>query len=551
MKVWSQVLILLMLAGLTYAIGIDSWVDKDEFLQIPKAAMAPSIDGLMDDIWFSCPVIKMDTYTSQDPVAPEGQDPSDYLDLTVEARMMWDADNLYFFGRVVDDQLLADGANAYENDSFELDFDLMNKADGATVTQYRWVYNEAAGNPGVTGEQLGWAELDFASHPEYDGSNELAIYPNGPFGTTFELAIPLANISTGLTAAAGTEFGLELQYNDRDNGARETMARWWGTDNAAWNTASLLGNAVLSPVEVDEILPAYSTPSPFSIDAELDDEWLAYPQYSQNVYCTDAVSGWDFEMLDSYWEDCYFTFRVAYDADNCYLYLRQYDDVNDVSNGTSYENDSFEVYWDGDNSKQESGFDDNDKQFRWVSDGGLDNFTNTEAVASVLPDGFIVEAAVPWTELNFEPLDGDVFGFEVQTNDNDTGARTDGGRWWSWNNGSWNSPALFGTAFFAGAIPSAVKTPGVAQAESFGLAQNYPNPFNPTTTIKYAVRAPEHVRLTVYDLMGHAVATLVDETKNVGSYEVTFDASNLASGNYFYKIETGDKVVTKKMTLVK
>jgi len=88
-------------------------------------------------------------------------------------------------------------------------------------------------------------------------------------------------------------------------------------------------------------------------------------------------------------------------------------------------------------------------------------------------------------------------------------------------------------------------------ANGFVLNQNYPNPFNPSTTISYSVATDAFVSLKVYDFLGKEVNTLINETKLAGIYEVTFDASNLPSGTYFYTLRTGDFVSTKKMMIVK
>jgi hypothetical protein len=88
---------------------------------------------------------------------------------------------------------------------------------------------------------------------------------------------------------------------------------------------------------------------------------------------------------------------------------------------------------------------------------------------------------------------------------------------------------------------------------TFKLAQNYPNPFNPTTTIRYEIPGGTygHTSLRVYDIMGREVATLVNETKEAGSYQVTFNASKLASGVYFYKLQAGNYTSVKKLLLLK
>ena len=83
------------------------------------------------------------------------------------------------------------------------------------------------------------------------------------------------------------------------------------------------------------------------------------------------------------------------------------------------------------------------------------------------------------------------------------------------------------------------------------LHQNYPNPFNPITTIKYEVPELSYVAIKVYDVLGKEMASLVKEEKPAGSYEVEFDASGLPSGVYFYKLQAGNFVETKKMVLMK
>jgi hypothetical protein len=87
--------------------------------------------------------------------------------------------------------------------------------------------------------------------------------------------------------------------------------------------------------------------------------------------------------------------------------------------------------------------------------------------------------------------------------------------------------------------------------KSYALAQNYPNPFNPSTSIKFNIPVKGFVKLIVFDITGREIAQLVNKDMNAGSYEYTFDASNIASGVYFYKITANDFVDTKKMILVK
>ena len=85
----------------------------------------------------------------------------------------------------------------------------------------------------------------------------------------------------------------------------------------------------------------------------------------------------------------------------------------------------------------------------------------------------------------------------------------------------------------------------------FILYQNFPNPFNPSTTISWQSPVAGYQTLNVYDILGNEVATLVNEYRNAGSYEIDFDASSLSSGIYFYKLNAGSFIQTKKMVLIK
>ncbi len=85
----------------------------------------------------------------------------------------------------------------------------------------------------------------------------------------------------------------------------------------------------------------------------------------------------------------------------------------------------------------------------------------------------------------------------------------------------------------------------------FSLSQNYPNPFNPRTVIKFQVASSSSIKIIVFDILGREVQTLVNEQLKPGTYEVDFVGSNFASGIYFYKLEAGEYVETRKMVLMK
>ena len=87
--------------------------------------------------------------------------------------------------------------------------------------------------------------------------------------------------------------------------------------------------------------------------------------------------------------------------------------------------------------------------------------------------------------------------------------------------------------------------------ETYELSQNYPNPFNPATNIQFQVPSLKFVKLIVYDMLGREVKTLINEIKSPGKYVVSFDASGLSSGVYFYKMTAGEFTNVKRMILIK
>ena len=114
--------------------------------------------------------------------------------------------------------------------------------------------------------------------------------------------------------------------------------------------------------------------------------------------------------------------------------------------------------------------------------------------------------------------------------------------------------ASIGTVFYVDDLSfsgTATSVTDKSNLNSFKLEQNYPNPFNPSTTISYNITKPENVQIKVYNVLGVEVASLVNEYQTAGKHSVRFNAENLSSGIYFYKIEAGSFSQIKKMTLLK
>jgi photosystem II stability/assembly factor-like uncharacterized protein len=143
-----------------------------------------------------------------------------------------------------------------------------------------------------------------------------------------------------------------------------------------------------------------------------------------------------------------------------------------------------------------------------------------------------------------------------------------GNSWHEENEGLWlwaGGPTCFGLSpdgfIYAGTwygvfkshpiMTSVVQSEQHSRPSHFVLSQNYPNPFNPSTTISFSISKQSQVSLKVYDVLGREVSILLDETKPMGSYSVQFNASTLPSGVYFYRLQAGEFVETKKTLVMK
>ncbi len=106
------------------------------------------------------------------------------------------------------------------------------------------------------------------------------------------------------------------------------------------------------------------------------------------------------------------------------------------------------------------------------------------------------------------------------------------------------------TYIYTNELPTDVKNDLII-SDNYILYQNFPNPFNPKTKIVYSIPSSNIVQVKLYDIMGREIKTLLNEFKQAGTYEVEFDANNLPSGVYFYRMISGDYSETKKMILLR
>lgn len=121
----------------------------------------------------------------------------------------------------------------------------------------------------------------------------------------------------------------------------------------------------------------------------------------------------------------------------------------------------------------------------------------------------------------------------------------------AFGNVNWASWTFLAEAGFLSNEPSSIKTRSSAQPVALDLFQNAPNPFNPATVMTFVVPSSGHVRLSVYNVAGQHVASVLDGHYEAGTHSVTFNAEGLASGLYIYRLQAGQQSVTRKMTLVR
>ena len=303
---------------------------------------------------------------------------------------------------------------------------------------------------------------------------------------------------------------------------------------------------------VDDVLIIPKTAVPPVIDGELDNIWLlstATPLQKFEGGSSDT---------DRVYADHSSFFRVLWDDNYFYLFVQVIDDELDASNrGEPWMNDCVELFLDGDNSKGTTYDGVNDVQWRWVY--GDDKLEQSQRISNGPGDfvfkktdeGYNLEVAIPKAQVEpYMPLKEDEeIGFEISNADRENGDRNDVRHWWTTDGNTWQNASLFGTAVLTGKVTSVKYEP--ALVKDYKLEQNYPNPFNPSTRITYALPKDDYVKLAVYDVLGNEVKVLVNQYQRAGLYTVDFNANNLASGVYFYKLNTQDVTLTRKMMLIK
>jgi hypothetical protein len=547
-KILLSVLGIVLLAGFVEAKVIDT------VYQVPKTTVAPVIDGRTDPVW------KTLDWNFQNSYANGTSLPDSWADLFGASKMMWDDEFVYGLFYAQDDILIDVHANAWERDAVEFYFDADHSRGlsfDAVDDQHINFRHEFQGVEADNIANMGWLTGSVTDGVEFailDDSTDM-------LGYWVEWKIPVDAFS--LAPIAGTQVGIEWQINDNDGTARDHISKWWllQGDNS-WQQPVLWGTALLDSRVVSTELVILKKPASaaIAIDGALDAIYKAGNPVTQNSHGNGSMVPTDFM-------DAFIRTHLLYDDEFLYGHYEVYDEMVVDEHANAWERDGVELYTDADNSKGEA-FDavndqhltfrhgfidveaDNVSQLGWLT-GTVSDGTEFKVIDTDM--GWNVEWKIPLDALGISPVEGTQIGLEIQQNDNDGTQRDHVTKWWLMSgDNSWQQPVLWGTAVLgpeAGAV-SVKERPNKAVTK-YSLDQNYPNPFNPSTKINFSILEPGMVSLKVYNLLGQEVATLVNEELNAGAFEVNFNAANLSSGTYFYKLQTENTSLTKKMIVLK
>lgn len=525
--------------------------NPDEPLPYPRALYPPEIDGEMDSIWYNAPRYPMH------PEILNYSAPDDWYDMSGEWRAMWDENNIYYLVEVRDDEFVV--GSDWNYDSFEIYFDSdyshRETYDGEDDVQFRFHKDDETGGITVYTNDQG---------PEYDVSGFVWAQAETDLGWMLEVAFPVEDIM--LDTYPGNVFGVEVQYNDNDSGTQtEHKLIAFGDDEQHWQNPSLFGAARMQEWKASDTLHVVKTKTTPRIDGDLDPVWQDVPV----IPATEYIS---FDKVENFYDLC-LTSRTMWDDDNLYYFITVWDDIFMRDGNGDYDDDGVELYSDGDFSGGDTYDMANDFQFaiRYDPDqliqeihltgnsaGTPVDLSHLEYAAQEFDAGLTLEIVFPMNVLQITPQVGNVYGIEIDYNDDDDGGIRDTKlKTYSNDDNTWQYPRLMRPAKLVDYASVHVNTAGIEKNPvTFALGQNYPNPFNPSTRIPYEIFRSGSVELDIFDTTGRCVRTLVNEFKSGGVYCIEWDGtekngSNVSSGIYFCVFTAGGTGLMQKLILVR
>jgi hypothetical protein len=579
--------LLFLLSLVLIASLVEAKLVKDSIYQIPKTKIAPVIDGQQDAIWKAIDWNGQRWYNVGDP--PSATSAADSgVGLSGLSKAMWDANNMYWLFYTIDDVIVDIPGNAnWNQDAVELYIDADN--NHATETSLSGNQFQMTFSHWTAGQEAGHL-YNIGARAPFDTTGVEYIIADvaddqGFPGWMLEVKIPLANFGIDGSSAGGQKIGWELQQDESDDATagRASMTKWWSNSNNSWANAGIWGTAIMSTREVDTVLQIAKTNKAITNDGQMDAAYKDANAVTTNLFRVGDPPGADPADTDPLMGS-FLTAYPLWDATNMYLFVDVVDAVvTDIPANANWNQDAVEVYFDADNNHAtETSLSGNQFQMtfsHWTAGkevGHLYNigvrapFDTTGLVYKIVDhdsrgngggfaeegSGYNLELQIPLANLGIDGSSaGAKLGFELQMDNSSDPTVGRGGmqKWWSASNNSWANAGIWGNAQLTDVVsdPSAVKGTPSSVIGSYKLDQNYPNPFNPSTEISFTLAKSEKVKLAVYNLLGEQVAVLVNGTRNAGPQTVTFNAKNLSSGVYFYKLEAGSSVLAKKMMLLK
>lgn len=343
----------------------------------------------------------------------------------------------------------------------------------------------------------------------------------------------------------------------------------YATDPAGNVGALTSTNAVVNTAKgVTAINP--TAPVNFAADGNLADwtgikEFRIFPSDGTGTIVNNTVIDGDADLsVNAY---------VAFDADYLYFAFNVEDDIIALdTTKSSYLVDSPDLYiglydWHGASHTSYKTGAEPDLHFRFNSNQVLVDNWGAKVIlrptsadyywAEKFPSGYVAEGRISLDSLTtrgdarFHPAVGMRIPIDFSINDADATGEREGILTYSINNQDkgWGDVSLWTYTWIGDKMTDV--NDNKLSLNSYGLSQNYPNPFNPSTVINYSIAEAGMVSLKIYNVLGQEVMSLVNTNQNVGQYQVKFDASQLSTGLYIYRIQSGNFVDSKKMMLLK
>jgi hypothetical protein len=514
-------------------------------LIIPYMTDEPLVDGVIDTGWSRYPEVGLFVYTD----VPD----SGASSLSGWYKVAWHDAALSMFVHIIDDTIITRDAESWERDCIEIFIDGHNdKAAAYDSNDVQWRAT-ALGDNDTIGPQysdsltLCWNNGVNLIPPYYT----LAWTENAD-GYDMELSIPDTGLVKQLDAtdptilspqifdlAPGTVIGWELHVSDDDSlgGGNDAGLRWW-SDGEPYSNPSHMGTAVLGGFMEWSVLMIPKKGAPITVDG-LDLEWAdSFPEIAM------SVGG---RYSDGGQPDFGAWYRAAWsDAGDLYFFGRTMDD-SIYAGAVDWASDNWEIYLDGNNNKDATGYENDDVQLRFlygVSDSATQGPgpSDCEIYWQETADGYDLELSVSASYLidtNITLTEGKIIGWEVQCSDNDNAGGDDSGReaiakWFNASNESHLDPSLFGEAIMSNNVPTKVP-----EAPSAALIV-------PAVITSNSIAASVNVSgtLSICNLAGQVLKTVAADG------DVSIDVSDLASGVYLVSLNATEPV-TKKVILLK